>query len=135
MQWTSVALAGVTAAIAAQFADWFFFGVWMHGRYNTYPEVWRPTGPKGGHTGAIAASSVLTAVASFGFVALLAWLGMTAWRQALILAAGVWLLVPLPMLLTNTMFMRLDPRLLLPHSLGWLTRLTLCAASAAWLVG
>ena len=131
MHWGWVALAGAVAAVLATFADWFFGGVWMHHRYNTYPEVWRPVDPGGGHSRAIAWSVVLTALGSFGFVALAAWLGLTGWGAALGLAAGVWLCVPLPLLITNTLFMRLDPLLLLPHGLGSLVKLLISAAAAA----
>lgn len=135
MPWSSVGLAGLAAAIATFFTDWFFFGVWLHARYNTYPEVWRPTDARGGHRTAIAVSSLLTAAACFGWVALLTRLGMTSWASALALSTGVWLLAIVPILVVNTLFMRIDPLLLLPNGLGYLARLLLSAAATAWLVG
>ena len=134
MHWTGILSAGIAAAIGTFFTDWLFFGVWLHDRYSTYPEVWRPGNAGGGNRPAIVATTIVNICTCFGLIGLLAWLGLTGWSSAIAFTAGVWILVVLPMLVINTLFMRIDPLLLLPNGLGHLARLLLCGIAAAWLL-
>lgn len=45
------------------------------------------------------------------------------------LTVGVWLAVPLPLLVTNGLFIRIHPLNTLANALGWLARLLVCALS------
>ena len=134
MHWSGILVAGLAAAIGTFFTDWFFFGVWLHDRYGTYAEVWRPGDVGGGNRSAIVATTIINICTCFGLVMLLAWLGLLGWLPAIAFAIGVWLLLVLPMLVINALFMRIDPLLLLPNGLGHLTRLLLCGIATAWLV-
>jgi hypothetical protein len=46
----------------------------------------------------------------------------------------IWLIGPLPLLLANHLFIRLDARVTASHAAGWLIKLLLIAAAAAWLL-
>jgi intracellular septation protein A len=120
--------AALAGAILGSLADWLFAGVLFHHRYQRFPEVWRT----GDERRRIAAAQALALVTSTAFV-LLAWkVGQTDARGALKLAAMVWLIGPLPMLLANAMFIRIDHLVTASHAAGWLVKLLLIAAAAAW---
>jgi hypothetical protein len=44
---------------------------------------------------------------------------------------AIWLIAALPATLTNFIFVKLHPKILISHSLGWLARLAFFAASFA----
>ena len=120
----------LAGALLGSLADWLFAGVIFHERYQVYPEVWR----QGNERGRIAAAQALCLVTSAAFV-LLAWkMHQTDARGALKLAAMVWLIGPLPMLLANAMFIRIDRLVTVSHAIGWLAKLLLIAAAAAYFV-
>ncbi|HEY0411951.1 MAG TPA: hypothetical protein VGD66_02270 [Allosphingosinicella sp.] len=120
--------AALAGAVLGSLADWLFAGVLFHHRYQTYPEVWR----KGNERGRIAAAQALALVTSVAFV-LLAWkVQQTDLRGALKLAAMIWLIGPLPMLLANAMFIRIDHLVTASHAAGWLAKLLLIGAVTAW---
>lgn len=48
------------------------------------------------------------------------------------LASGVWLLGPLPLILTNAAFMKLHRVFVASYALGWLVKLTVIAVATAW---
>ncbi len=132
MTWTRAGLAILAAAIATSLADWLFFGVLFHEKYKAFPEVWRrPEGGQGeGRAVAVAAAvSLLTPVS---FVALSVWSGQTQGAHAFVLAAGVWLMVALPLLLMNHLFIKTHVLVTVAHSLGWLVKLLLCAAAVTF---
>lgn len=122
--------ATLLGAVLASFADWLFAGVIFHDRYHLTPETWR-TGEQGKR---IAASQALTLITSAAFVALAWKVHQTDLRGALKLAAMVWLIGPLPMLLANAMFIRIDNRVTASHAVGWLVKLLAIGAATAWLV-
>jgi intracellular septation protein A len=122
--------ATLAGAVLGSLADWLFAGVLFHDRYHTYPEVWRT----GGERGRIAAAQALALVTAAAMVALLWKLKQTDLRGALKLAAMVWAIGPLPLLLANHLFIRLDPRVTASHAAGWLVKLLLIAGVAAWLL-
>lgn len=120
----------LAGAVLGSLADWLFAGVIFHARYQVYPEVWR----QGNERGRIAAAQALCLVTSAAFV-LLAWkIHQTDARGALKLAAMIWLIGPLPMLLANAMFIRIDRLVTVSHAIGWLAKLLLIAAATAYFV-
>ena len=106
----------------------------MHERYHTFPEIWRR--PKGGpgETRAVVLSALASVLTCVGFLVLCAAYSITTLKACLAAAGLAWLAFPLPTLITNTLFIKLDPRLVIPHGLGWLVRLVLTAVIAAWLL-
>jgi hypothetical protein len=122
--------ATLLGALLGSLADWLFAGVIFHARYHLTPETWRG----GNERQRIVLAQALALVTSAGFV-VLAWkLGQTDMRGALKLAAMIWLIAPLPMLVANALFIRIDAKVTASHAVGWLAKLLLIAAATAWLL-
>ena len=124
-------LAMFGAFVAASLADWLFMGVLFHKRYNAFPEVWRDAKDERQRIIIAQAFAALTAI---GFVLLASTLGLTSLRAALLLAAAIWIIGPLPLLLGNHLFIKLDPRVTFSHAAGWLAKLLLIGAITAALL-
>ena len=122
--------ATLLGGVLGSLADWLFAGVLFHDRYHRYPEVWRA----GNERSRIVAAQLLAFVTSAAFVALAWKLHQTDMRGALKLAAMIWLIGPLPLLVSNAFFIRIDNLNTASHAAGWLAKLLLIAAATAWLV-
>jgi hypothetical protein len=121
--------ATLVGAFLGSMADWLFAGVIFHGRYQIHPEVWRPGT---GERMRIVAAQALALLTAAGFV-LLAWkLHQTDLPGTLKLAAMIWLIGPLPLLVANAMFIKIDHLVTASHAAGWLAKLLLIAAATAW---
>ncbi|MEA2999899.1 MAG: hypothetical protein QOH04_383 [Sphingomonadales bacterium] len=120
--------ATLVGALLGSLADWLFAGIIFHDRYHLTPETWRT----GEQKKRIAGAQALALVTSAAFVAVAWKVHQTDLRGALKLAAMVWLIAPLPMLLTNAMFIRIDNRVTASHAVGWLVKLLLIGAATAW---
>jgi hypothetical protein len=126
-----VILAIVIGFVAASLTDWLFMGVLFHGRYKAYPEVWRDPRDE---TQRIIIAQAFAALTAIGFVVLASRLGSTTLQTALPLAAAIWVIGPLPLLLGNHLFIKLDPWVTFSHAAGWLVKLLLIGAVTAVLV-
>ena len=126
----SLIWATLAGAVLGSLADWLFAGILFHDRYQTYPEVWRI----GDERGRIILAQAL-AIVTAGAFSLLVWrLGPMGLRASLELAFMIWLIGPLPLLLGNHLFIKLDPLVTASHAAGWLVKLLLVGAAAAWLL-
>jgi intracellular septation protein A len=124
--------ATLIGAVLGSLADWLFAGVIFHGRYQVYPEVWR-TGA-GSERYRIVLAQALALVTSGAFV-VLAWkLHQTNYSATLKLAAMIWLIGPLPLLLANALFIKIDHLVTASHATGWLVKLLLIGAATAWML-
>ena len=119
----------ILGTLSAGFADWLFMGVLFHSRYNVFPEVWREGRGERGRILLVQAFALITAA---GFVVLAAKLGQTDLRGAVKLAAMIWLIGPLPLLLANALFIRVDHLVTATHAAGWLVKLLLIGAATAY---
>jgi hypothetical protein len=116
-------------------ADWLFAGVLFHERYMRHPEVWREGVSAGtDQRRRIVMAQALALLTSAAFVALAAKLGQTDPSGALKLAAMIWAIGPLPLLLANSLFIKIDPMVTASHAAGWLVKLLLCGAAVAILL-
>jgi hypothetical protein len=116
-------------------ADWLFAGVLFHDRYMRHPEVWREGISEGiDQRRRIVLAQALALLTAAAFVALAAKLGQTDPSGALKLAAMIWAIGPLPLLLANSLFIKIDPMVTASHAAGWLVKLLLCGAAVAVLV-
>ena len=122
--------AALLGGLLGSLADWLFAGVLFHHRYQVYPEVWR----SGNERRRIVAAQALAFVTAGAFVALAWKVHQTDLRGALKLAAMVWLIGPLPLLVGNAMFIKIDPMVTASHAAGWLVKLLLCGAAVAILL-
>jgi intracellular septation protein A len=124
--------AALIGAVLGSLADWLFAGILFHDRYQTYPEVWRPGA--GAVRSRIVLAQGLALVTSAAFVALAWKLHQTDYSGNLKLAAMIWLVGPLPLLLANALFIKLDPLVTASHAAGWLVKLLLIGAATAWML-
>jgi hypothetical protein len=124
MNWTRFVAIVIGAGVVSSLTDWFFAGDWLHRRF-TYPEVWR----QGAEGRAIAVSSPLPFLSCGVFAYLAAWLGLHTVTSALKLAMAVWLIGPLPLILTNAAFMKLHRVFVASLATGWLVKLAIAAVA------
>jgi hypothetical protein len=127
MNWTRFVAIVIGAGVVSSLTDWFFAGDWLHRRF-TYPEVWR----QGAEGRAIAVSSPLPFLSCGVFAYLAAWLGLHSVTSTLKLAMAVWLIGPLPLILTNAAFMKLHRVFVASLATGWLVKLAIVAVAVGW---
>lgn len=127
MNWTRFVLIVVGSGVVSSLTDWFFAGDWLHRRY-TYPEVWR----QGDEGRAIALTSPLPFLTCAVFVAVVAWLDPRSVSKDVVLAVAVWLIGPLPLILTNAAFMKLHRVFVASYATGWLVKLAIVAVAAGF---
>jgi hypothetical protein len=124
MNWTRLAMITIGSGVLTSLADWFFAGDWLHRRY-TYPEIWR----QGVEARAIALTSPLPFLTCGVFACVCAWLGLHSVSGAIKLAVAVWLIGPLPLILTNAAFMKLHRVFVTSYAIGWLIKLVIVAVA------
>jgi hypothetical protein len=127
MNWTRLVLITIGAGTVTSLTDWFFAGDWLHQRY-TYPEIWR----QGVESRAIALTSPLPFLTCGVFAFISAWLGLHSVASAVKLAGAVWLIGPLPLILTNAAFMKLHRVFVTSYVIGWLVKLVIAAIAVGW---
>ena len=127
----SLYLAMAAGFIVASLSDWLFMGVLFHESYKVFPEVWRDAKDERRR---ILIAQAFSAMTSVGFVLLAAKLQIVQFEPAIKLAAMIWVIGPLPLLLGNHLFMKLDPKVTLSHALGWLVKLSLIGCVSGWLL-
>jgi hypothetical protein len=127
MSWARLVAIIVGAGVVTSLTDWFFAGDWIHRRY-TYPEIWR----QGAEGRAIALTSPLPFLTCGVFAYVTARLGLHSVSGALKLAVAVWLIGPLPLILTNAAFMKLHRVFVVSYATGWLIKLAIVAVAVGW---
>jgi len=133
MDATHYFLAVLSAGVVYSFTDWFFGGILFHDKYLAYPEVWRQTGGRS-ETPAVAWSVVLGFLTAAAFMGVSVTFAVHGYGALLRLAGLCWLMVPVPLLITNALFIKIQPLTVLSHALGWLAKLAIAAIIAAWLL-
>jgi hypothetical protein len=127
MHWTRIILIALGSGVVTSLTDWFFAGDWVHRRF-TYPEIWR----QGVESKAIALTSPLPFLTCFVFACVAARLHATSLSGALQLGVAIWLIGPLPLILTNAAWMKLHRVFVTSYAAGWLVKLLIVAAAVAW---
>ena len=127
MNWARLVAIVVGAGVVSSLTDWFFAGDWIHRRYS-YPEIWR----QGKEGRAIALTSPLPFLTCGVFAFVAARLGLHSVSGALKLAVAVWVIAPLPLILTNAAFMKLHRFFVVSYAIGWLTKLMIVAVAVGW---
>jgi hypothetical protein len=120
MLWIRLAAITIGAGVVSSLTDWFFAGDWIHRRF-TYPEVWR----KGAESKAVALTSPLPFLTCGAFAFLAARLGVQSVEAALKLALAVWVIGPLPLILTNAAFIKLHRVFVASYAAGWFVKLAI----------
>ena len=129
MNWARLVAIVIGAGIVSSITDWLFAGDWLHRRY-TYPEIWR----QGAEGRAIALSSPLPFLTCGVFAYLSARLALHSVARDVELAVAVWLIGPLPLILTNAAFMKLHRVFVMSYAVGWLVKLAIIAVAVGWLL-
>lgn len=129
MNWMRLVLVTIAAGVVTSLTDWFFAGDWLHRRF-TYPEIWR----KGNESRAIALTSPLPFLTCGAFAYLCAMLSLHSTAGALKLGFAIWLIGPLPLILTNAAFMKLHRVFVVSYATGWLVKLAIAALAVGWLM-
>lgn len=130
MNWMRFIVVVLAAGVISSLTDWLFAGDWLHKRF-TYPEVWR----QGAEGKAIALTSPLPFLTCGVFAYLAAGLGVHGLSGAMTLAVAVWLIGPLPLILTNAAFMKLHWVFVVSYAAGWLIKLLIVAVGVGWFLG
>jgi hypothetical protein len=129
MNWTRLVLITIAAGVVSSLTDWLFAGDWLHRRF-TYPEVWR----KGNEGRAIALTGPLPFLTCAVFAYLCAVIHLHSVADTLRLALVIWLIAPLPLILTNAAFMKLHRVFVASYATGWLVKLAIAAIAVGWLI-
>jgi hypothetical protein len=127
MTWTRLLLITIGCGVVTSLTDWFFAGDWIHRRY-TYAEIWR----QGAESKAIALTSPLPFLTCGVFACVCARMGLHSVASASKLAVAVWLIGPLPLILTNAAFMKLHRVFVTCYAFGWLVKLIIVALAVGW---
>jgi hypothetical protein len=130
MPWGRIALAVLASAFVSSLTDWLFMGDWLYKRYDRNPEIWRYRGGQGENK-AILWSSLLPFVTCAVFILVCARLHLYSYSATLKLAVAMWLIGPLPLTITNALWLKLAPPIAAFYSLGWLVKLALAALAVA----
>lgn len=85
-------------------------------------------------TSAVTWSVVLGFLTSASFVFTCVLFHVHGYGGTLKLAVLCWLMVPIPLLITNALFIKLHPFVVVSHSLGWLAKLAVAAIATALLL-
>ncbi|WP_348261357.1 hypothetical protein P8935_16305 [Telmatobacter sp. DSM 110680] len=122
MNWIRLIAVILGAGVVSSLTDWLFAGDWIH-RHFTYPEIWRQVD----EMKAIALTSPLPFLTCGVFVYAAARLGIHTVPAALAFAGAVWMIGPLPLILTNAAFMKLHRVFVASYATGWLIKLLIVA--------
>jgi hypothetical protein len=125
MNWTRLVAIVIGAGVASSLTDWFFAGDWLHRRW-THPEIWR----QGAEERAIAVTAPLPFLTCGVFAYVAARLGLHSMASTVKLAAAIWLMGPLPLILTNAAFMKLHRVFVASYAVGWLVKILIVAVAA-----
>ena len=132
MNWMLVA-AVLGAGTLAAFTDWLFMGVLFHAAYNRYPEVWWPGIRDGKETGPIIWSSIIGYAMTAAIFVLCSWADVHDITTGLAVAAVAWIAGPLGIVVINGIFIKIDHRITVAHSIGYLARFAIAGAAAGFL--
>jgi hypothetical protein len=127
MHWIHLIAITLCSGVASSLTDWIFAGDWIHRRF-TYPEIWR----HGAETKAIALTSPLPFLTCGVFAYAAAGLGIHSVPGALKFAGAVWVIGPLPLILTNAAFIKLHRVFVAFYATGWLVKLSIVAIAVGW---
>ncbi|HEV2485528.1 MAG TPA: hypothetical protein VGT08_08345 [Terracidiphilus sp.] len=122
MDWTRFVFIVFSAGVVTSLTDWFFAGDWIHKRF-TDPEIWR----KGSEGRAIAVTALLPFVTCAVFAYTANRLAIDSVHSAVKLAAAVWVIGPLPLILTNAAFIKMHRLFVASYATGWLVKLMIVA--------
>ena len=135
MNWTRIAAAVLASGLAVSMTDWLFMGDLFAPIYRAEPQIWRQKSEGFREPLAITGGVALGFGTCAGLILVCVHLGLYSYEQTLAMAAAIWLIAPLPLVLTNSFFMKFHPLLAASHAAGWLVKLCIAALAVVWIVG
>jgi hypothetical protein len=133
MNWPCILVAFIGSSVVTSLSDWYFFGVLFHDRYRRTPGIWKTYRDKAEERLSIGTAQAMLAVSSLVFIIVCADLGWVSARSSLPAAVALWVMIPVPLIATNAIFIPMDRLLAVSHALGWLARLVIAALFVSWL--
>jgi hypothetical protein len=134
MPWGRIALAVLASGFVSSLTDWLFAGDWLYKRYDRNPEIWRYRGGQG-EGKAILWSSLLPFLTCGVFVLVCGRLHFNTYHETLKLALVIWLIGPLPLTITNALWVKLAPAIATSYAVGWLVKLAIAALAVVLILG
>jgi hypothetical protein len=134
MPWGRIALAVLASGVVSSLTDWLFMGDWLYKRYDRNPEIWRFRGGQQENK-AILWSSLLPFLTCGVFALVCVGLNLHSYRGTFKLALAIWLIGPLPLTITNALWLKLAPAIAASYALGWMVKLALAALAVALILG
>jgi hypothetical protein len=131
MNWGHLALVVVVSGLIASVTDYVFMGLLFKAKYQEAPEIWRQGASE---RNKIIYSELIGLITCAAFAWLLAATGHVALMSGLKMAVAVWVIAAIPILFTNSLWIRLSPWIAGSHSVGWLARLVVTAVVASYLL-
>jgi hypothetical protein len=119
----------IVGGISSTFTDYILAGAWLHKRF-AYSEAWRSPVK----TWAIVLTTPLPFLSSAAFAVLLGHLEIHSIRLAIKMALEIWAIGPLPLTLTNAVYMKLRGFFVIASAFAWLVRLLIMALLAVVLL-
>ena len=124
MNWVRLAAVAAAAGVLTTFTDWMLAGDWIQKRFG-YPEVWRE------RRGILLflVSTILPFITCAGFAILAYKLQITGVRDCLKLAIAIWIIGPLPLIVSKSIFLKLHRIFLVLFAASWLVKLMIVAVA------
>jgi|HubBroStandDraft_4_1064222.scaffolds.fasta_scaffold50603_4 hypothetical protein len=72
-------------------------------------------------------------ISSLVFILVCGRLGFVSSASTLLAAVALWVMIPVPLLATNAIFIPMDRSIVVSHSFGWLARLVITALCVSWI--
>jgi hypothetical protein len=132
--WTRFGVTVLAGGASSSLTDWLFMGDWIYKRFAHSPEIWRYPGGHG-ETRAIIWASLFPFLTCAVFALLCIRLQLFSYSATIGLALAVWLMGPLPLTITNSLFIKLSLAVATAHSVGWLVKLCLAAIAVVVILG
>jgi hypothetical protein len=124
-------LAVLVSGFIFSLTDWVFGGILFHAKYSAHPEIWR-LAPGKSEAGSVIGSVALGFLTAAAFMAACVVFAIHGYRADFELAGLCWLMIPIPLLVTNALWIKMHPLVVVSHALGWLAKLCVGALAAGW---
>ena len=132
MHLKSIILVALIGGVVSSMTDWAFAGDWLYKRFNAHPEIWRVNAKN--EWKAIAGSAAFPFLTCAVFALVCARLNLHSYSATLKLALAIWLIGPLPLLVTHALFMKIQAPIVASYSIGWLVKLIVAAVAVSFLL-
>ncbi len=110
------------AGILSTYTDWLLAGEWLQKRFGS-PEAWR----KNGGILSVLISTVLPFVTCAAFIFLAHKIEIEGLRNSVKLGLAIWVIGPLPLVVSNTLFFKLRRVYAALYAASWLVKLMIAA--------